>query len=298
MDFSWQFAAQKLVRELGWSLFSPPLAHFGERDDDPLWQPLMDAEASYLLRSLEKNPKPLALHLEKLGDRRLGARFEAFWQFFLENHSFYEVLASNLQISNDGQTSGALDFLIQDHYQHKVIHLEIAVKFYLHLPHPDAANPLDQWIGPNPDDSLGTKIRHMRNHQLGLSRADGTSRQLKARGLPTPDLRIAIIRGYLFTRQGRTAVETAPPLLPDYLRGTWAYPKEWKPEGATRWVIVDREAWLDPSPPTKNGVSSNNVKALIHNTPLNRPVMLAGLQESSSETVRCFLIPENWPNRS
>src|SRR5210317_1887173 len=101
MDFSWQNAGHGNVRELGWSLFSPPIAHFTLGDDLRPWQPILDEEALFLLKALDKDPSTLGSYLNSLNDLRLGARFEALWNFFLKNHSFYEVLAANRQI-NDG----------------------------------------------------------------------------------------------------------------------------------------------------------------------------------------------------
>ena len=87
-----------------------------------------------------------------------GARFGKFYerlvQVVLENCFGKNSVRSNVQL-----TQGEIDFLINS--GRELIHLEIAVKFYLQAPHLG----LD-FYGPNKQDSLGAKIKKMTEVQL------------------------------------------------------------------------------------------------------------------------------------
>lgn len=299
MDYSWQKASQALVRELGWSLFSPPIAHFGATANDPLWQPALDEEARHLLAALEANPAPLAKELSALPDRRLGARFEAMWRFFLENHSFYEVLAANLQIVDEGRTLGAIDFLIRDHYLDKVIHLELAVKFYLYSPGGASRGGLSDWIGPNPDDDLAKKISHLKARQLPLTNSAATTAVLKQRGLPLPDIRVALIRGYLFSPL-TTKIIPGPMVHPDHLQGRWCY--AWQLERLdsvrtkTTFQVLAKDGWLDPNPWVGQSFATGRQQVLELLANSGGPVLVAARKKHQEGAAsRYFVVPDDWP---
>lgn len=299
MDFSWQKASHALVRELGWSLFSPPIAHFGATASDPLWQPALDEEARHLLAVAEADSTPLAKHLDALNDRRLGARFEAFWQFFLSHHSFYQVLAANLQIVDNGQTLGAIDFLIHDHYLDKVVHLELAVKFYLYSPGGVSRGGLADWIGPNPDDDLAKKITHLKARQLPLTTSTITGAVLKQKGLPPPDIRVALIRGYLFSPL-TTRIIPGPMVDPDHLQGRWLH--AWQltrldsVRTRTTFDVLTKDSWLDPNPGVGQSFAMARRQVLDLLAHTGEPVLVAARKRNQEGAAsRYFVVPDGWP---
>ncbi len=299
MDFSWQKASHPLVRELGWSLFSPPIAHFGGTAKDARWQPVLDEEARHLLATLEANPAPMVKALAALPDRRLGARFEAMWRFFLEHHSFYQVLAANLQIIEAGRTLGAIDFLIRDLYSGQVIHLELAVKFYLYSPGGASRGGLADWIGPNPDDDLAKKITHLKARQLPLTTDATTMAVLKEKGLPLPDVRVGLIRGYLFSPL-TTKIIPGPMVEPDHLQGRWL--RAWQlarlnaVRTKTTFEVMAKDSWLDPNPSVGQSFARARQQVLDLLAHTGEPVLVAARKRNQEGAAsRYFIVPDGWP---
>ena len=96
---------------------------------------------------------------------RLGQLAEQFLFNQLEHLQDCEILLENIQIQKDKQTLGELDALIE--LDGKSIHLEIVYKFYLY----DeilGASEMEQWIGPNRNDSLIEKLTKLKDKQLPL----------------------------------------------------------------------------------------------------------------------------------
>ncbi len=283
---------------MGWSLFSPGMVTpLGDRS-----LPLVEQDATMdaLLSELDRRPAALRRELAARRDRRLGHRFETFWSFYLHRHSFYQVLAENLRIEGDGRTLGALDLLLRDTRRDKVVHLELAVKFYLFV----AGAPGDgaaRWLGTNPDDTLQHKIDHLLSHQLPLSSQPRTLQLLKSRGLPAPDEHCALIKGYLF-HPSDGAIATPPPINPEHLRGLWVHGDrreelvERFPD--SRWQILDKSRWLDPAPPGACSwpAMEGSLKASLDR---GEPVMVhhypASGQTDSRRPARCLVMPPGWP---
>jgi len=250
MDYCWQEARNSAVRQMGWSLFSPPILSESLETQHRSWSIPEDDEARWILKHIDDRPATLEAYLAAQSDKRLGAHFEALWRFFLDRHSFYRVLAANFQVNDGTRTLGSLDFLIEDSHRNLIVHLELAVKFYLYCPNLPGPS-LTQWIGPNPDDSLGAKFFHLIHHQLPLSTRVESQRALRAKGLPLPDCRIAIIKGYLFSPLTDCS-PTLQPVNPGHLRGSWLSIDGCAGLDAmlpgAQWDVLDKSQWLDPQP--------------------------------------------------
>lgn len=315
MTLDQDYFAHQLVRELEWSLFSPAITEFSLENpgakDEARWHIGDDEESRYLLDKLRSNPAPLEACVARLNDRRLGARFEALWQYFFDHHSFYRVLAANLQINADGRTLGALDFLVEDSRSHQVVHLELAVKFYLYFPFENDAKPedLSAWIGPNPDDNLQLKLDHLRQHQLPLSENPVVTAALRAQGLPLPHRRAAIVKGYLFSPwQQVSNVQismTATGIGPDYLRGWWLYEHQFDALAETigdgRVALLEKSQWLDPGPATNLSIDTAREKIANYFSMGKQgrvlPPMMLSVKSAKLEQVseRYFVMPSSWP---
>lgn len=76
----------------------------------------------------------------------------------------YELLAQNLQIIDQKQTIGELDFLLWDKKENCALHLELAFKFYLLLP--DNHPGLDRLVGLNGEDRLDLKLNKLNQRQF------------------------------------------------------------------------------------------------------------------------------------
>jgi hypothetical protein len=122
--------------------------------------------------------------------QRLGVYFEKLITFWFEQSPDHELLYHGLAIrqstapsdarespnspqkqnqitnvQNGNTTLGECDFLVFDKLNQRIQHWEVAVKFYLGVPHEQDI----VWLGPNLKDRLDKKIRHTLAHQLPLS---------------------------------------------------------------------------------------------------------------------------------
>jgi hypothetical protein len=98
---------------------------------------------------------------------RLGHLVEKIVSKLIALSTNYKVLYENIQIIEDKKTIGEIDFIIQNKNTKQLIHLELAYKFYLFDPN-ISSNPLNNWIGPNRNDSLKEKLEKLKTKQFPL----------------------------------------------------------------------------------------------------------------------------------
>ncbi len=77
------------------------------------------------------------------------------------------MLYENVQLIEDKRTIGEIDFIIEEKHTKQFIHLELAYKFYLYDPE-ISSDPINNWIGPNRNDSLKEKLEKVKNKQFPL----------------------------------------------------------------------------------------------------------------------------------
>ena len=100
-------------------------------------------------------------------DRRLGHLVEKVVSGGIKASPHFEMIAENIQLIEEKQTIGELDFLIRDKVTGEVIHLELAYKFYLYDPTISELE-IENWIGPNRNDSLIEKLNKLKEKQFPL----------------------------------------------------------------------------------------------------------------------------------
>ncbi len=233
--------SNRLVRDLAWVIASPPLV--SGNFNNTHWWSHSDCLAEFedclpALIALDKNPSPLIDHLDKLKTKRLGLRFESFIAYWISISPNYELIAQNIQIiealKKGSHTHGELDFIIKDLRTDKVIHLEVAVKFYL------GTAPFDdpfRWFGTNINDQLGKKVEHLKQHQTQLS--EPFSNYLEERG-HIIETKQWILKGRLFYPQGN---DTAPKgSTENHLRGRWVQSPTTIENGLL--YPLDKSEWL------------------------------------------------------
>ena len=108
---------------------------------------------------------------------RLGHLAERAVSGLIKASSNYEVVFENLQLVEDSRTIGEIDFILTHRISKKVIHVELAYKFYLYDPSLSSIE-LNNWIGPNRNDSLKEKLEKVRNRQFPLLFHEATRAQL------------------------------------------------------------------------------------------------------------------------
>ncbi len=247
MDFSHtalinQFK-HRCVRDLAWVIVSPPLVS-GFIDDVHWWNheeclsEFNDCVDG--LTKIDQQPKPLIDHLVNLKNKKLGSVFEGLISFWLAISPNYEKKLSNIQIIQDKHTYGELDFIIEELATGKIIHLEVAVKFYL------GSNPLTdayRWFGTTIIDQLGKKIDHLRTHQTQLS--NKYPDQIKQYFPHTIDEKHCIVKGRLFYPENQDLINPSPQnisLAKNHLRGRWSYIDEGLSSKSL--IKIDKSHWL------------------------------------------------------
>jgi hypothetical protein len=98
---------------------------------------------------------------------RLGHMVEKIVAEIIKSSNKYDLIYENIQIVDDKKTVGEIDFIIQQCSTKRLIHLELAYKFYLFDP-TISEQPINNWIGPNRNDSLIDKVEKLRSKQFPL----------------------------------------------------------------------------------------------------------------------------------
>jgi len=98
---------------------------------------------------------------------RLGHLAEYIVAESIKASSNYKMLYENVQIIQDKQTLGEIDFIIENTTTHQQTHVELAYKFYLYDPK-ISTKQINNWIGPNRNDSLIQKLNKLKQKQFLL----------------------------------------------------------------------------------------------------------------------------------
>ncbi len=104
---------------------------------------------------------------------RLGQLAEKIVSELIKASTNYKVLYENTQVIEAKKTIGEIDFIIEQINTKKLIHVELAYKFYLFDPSLSSM-PLNNWIGPNRNDSLKEKLEKLKRKQFPLLHHNAT----------------------------------------------------------------------------------------------------------------------------
>ncbi|SDL74377.1 hypothetical protein SAMN05192555_106249 [Franzmannia pantelleriensis] len=307
-----------LVRDLAWLIDAPDLLAMpwpGRPSREEL-----GLAGSALIDYLDAQHRaPQALE-QRIGDSvngRLGHYHERLWQHLLDTAPGTRLIAHNCRIERDKRTLGELDLIYQRRDDGRLVHLEVAIKFYLGLASgPGDADSQTRWIGPGCVDSLAVKREHLHYHQLPLLDRISDAATLTqllgsttlaedalARGI---DQRLAIPGALFYPLIAAPAVDAAALVAPreataDHLRGRWLHYRQWAEykrslDGDTRGAWLSKPHWM--APPHDDQLLP--LAALDHHiqrhfadyaSPL--PVML----QTPSGWQRLFIVGDDWPRR-
>ena len=98
---------------------------------------------------------------------RLGHLAEIVVFELIKSSTNFKVLYENIQLIEDKKTIGEIDFIIIEKNTKQLIHMELAYKFYLYDPEIPSES-INNWIGPNRNDSLKEKLEKLKNKQFPL----------------------------------------------------------------------------------------------------------------------------------
>jgi len=108
---------------------------------------------------------------------RLGHLAEKVVSELIKASTNYDVLYENIQQTENNKTIGEIDFILADKVAEQLIHMELAYKFYLYDPR-ISSDPINNWIGPNRNDSLKEKLDKIKSKQLPLLHHPGLQSML------------------------------------------------------------------------------------------------------------------------
>lgn len=305
-DSAWRPWRHALVRDLAWTLASPPLL----APDDPAtrwldadWGHRALAASHDWLAALDRDPTPLRQAMA-LRQGRLGSYFESLLDAWLAwpGNPLYRRLHHGLAVRQDKLTLGELDFLVEERATGEVQHWEVAVKFYLGIA--PGGSP-SSWVGPGQKDRLDLKLERLLRHQLPLADLPEARRLLADLALPSPRP-VALVRGRLFYPADACLADWRPAAAaPGHGKGWWmpaaAFLRRFSDAGL-RWMRLPREHWLAPVDitPGSDGVrigEPQSAAALVEAWQAsadNRAAAVVGLAEGR-EVTRGFITPDPWP---
>ncbi|MCW8884874.1 MAG: DUF1853 family protein [Motiliproteus sp.] len=285
----------RAVSDLAWVLLSPPLCLFAKQQFTP---PQPRSKLVSWLQHIDEEPESLFSYLDSVSnsDHRLGRHFENLLGYYLKQICHKGDLTRGLRVE-DTRTLGEFDFLYRPKTSTNHIHLEVAVKFYLGTAEQSLA---ENWIGPNPEDSLAAKLYKTFDSQLKLSQHSAAKAQLCSHQISV-DATQALLCGKLFYpwKQFLAGQFQHPSIVnPDHQKGWWAREDDcdWLAESNYSYQPLDKRHWLaELTSPEIHTVRVEEVLAHAQ----NRPLMVARVDKQNGawkEIDRGVITPRNWPN--
>lgn len=224
--------------------------------------------------------------LEQARHGKLGHYFEALVRALFDISPNYRIIASNCIIRGPSRTLGELDLLLEDRRQGSVLHLELALKFYLLLPPVAGINHDCRWIGSGLKDFMTLKSQRLLSHQLRLP--ERAIRENAWPGhLPRPDLSLGWVtgRGFIpYQPEHRLSPKgSAWPLIsPQALTRPWLTESDVLRLGLTgRWI--NKSQWLSTHP---------GPEEMRKHPP---PAQWLGRLPGEAQDGHWFIVPDDWP---
>lgn len=298
------------VRDLAWVISSASLI-MDEGDDrvSDAWCRFAFYDRIPWLRELDRHPEVLTAWLTARRGRLLGHYFEALIEYWLRHWRRMSIHAVRLQVREAERAVGEFDFLFSDRFRDIDYHWEAAVKFFLRFRHPDGRV---EWLGPNPRDTLQSKLDKVFTRQLLLSSHPAAVPLLSRLGIGPLSSR-AFIKGYLFypaASDWRRSDTLPADSSPRHLKGWWCYANEAEhlPDRSEdeRWCFLPRHQWLSAvrSREAMPGMSREVLLASVrrHFENSDKPLLLAGLWRDEfglwREWSRGFVVADHWPGNA
>lgn len=192
----------------------------------------------------------------------LGMQAEACYEAYLKQSNNFELLAANLQIHGEKETLGELDYIVRNLKTDKVVHIELACKFYLYDENAGIAEE-EKWIGPNRKDSLFDKLEKVKLKQFPLLNTSETIQKLKALGIPEPSSQELCLKAFLFLPKKMKA-ESFPKNIMDCIVGNYIKPEDFEQENPNAsYAIPSKKEWILPMETIETWHSFSEVKKEI-----------------------------------
>ena len=286
------------LQEIAWCVGSPPLMesshgvkHTGKHAADAA---RLDFEA-WMRNAVDEGFENDTFEHGR-DNQRLGYRFERCVATWFRHHPGWVVKVANYVVQLDKRTAGEIDLLLEENGE--VLHLELAVKFYLST---SGSAAWDTWMGVDPVDRLDTKLDKFKA-QVALSTQAEVAAHLSQFGWEVAR-QAAWMKGWFFEHFQRMASPVLPiNASPDCNVGWWCHEKDW-PEiwtAAGDWVAIAPHHWLRVRHNSTDIVDLTSAEALPVDMLKNRACMVAMVERKDGvckETVRGIVVHNLWPQR-
>lgn len=216
---------------------------------------------------------------------RFGKRMELYFEAWLKTKTHLEIVAMSTQIMDSGKTLGELDYLLLDHAREQIVHLELAVKFYLLNP----AHP-KQWIGPNRKDALPDKINKLSTRQFPLWHHSATRQSLKEIALPNwPLSQQLCFKAMLFTPiDGDYPI--SPDINPKAIAGKWLTPVQLRDYRECGFYVPPKYQWANAPETCPHWMPYDEANALIDELLQKHQSPMVWYRMPDGQTGRIFVV--------
>ncbi|PWK51970.1 DUF1853 family protein [Pleionea mediterranea] len=280
---------QQLLSNLLWCIGSPEIINnrHGFFSDEGVSKTFY----SRLKQTLEQQPdvalKLIKGYLSELKTKRLGERFEAYWNAAIELHPDYRLITSNFPLRDQGKTLGELDLVIQCLKTEQLFHIELTCKFYLQVP---GVSGLRQWVGPGQADRLDKKIHRLEQHQLQLPQTPIASSLLEKNNL---DIKrsYSVIKGRLYTSIAENKPDFDAQINDASVVGRWATRQQLEQQldyHNLHWCIAKKHQWFA----SFYADQTHSLEKLLSED-ISYPKQLVGFCDGK-ERVRVFWVEDDW----
>ena len=289
------------MNDLAWLIRSPSLFSPSEKVpcvSSPEYSQWFQSCSEWLLHP-EFDVNDLWSFVNTRRRHKLGLYAEDLMRYFLLKSPHFELLAHDLQIFENKESVGAVDFIVRTP-DGTVEHWEMAMKYFLQY------TPSAEWtafIGPDGNDTLQRKMGKMLDRQLQLCKRPSAIEQLSQKGIPVPTKHRILSLGRFFKAWNRdfVAPQSGDPNQPT---GTWIRQNQFTEYSKTqkkKWKIRQHPDWLAPFV-TKNPneiMDAMEIQAWLHQT-LKKKTDYAMLSEMEfrknrwQESHRWIVVAERW----
>jgi hypothetical protein len=234
-----------IERELRWLL-----------EAQPIWSSGVDSDCVPLMKICNGSVTEIADYLANEwawhgAPKRLGRRFESLLTALFEQSECAKLLGHGIVVKDQKQTIGELDYLLE--LPDRILHLEVAIKFYAGIGTADDRGKTHAWIGPSCQDRLDLKIHHLRTHQLVMSQTALGRQSIADEDLIQPDASLGLIFGYLiepWEDVGHFPIAinaTTPAYWTTYREAEAAMRHLSRPYSTDYgWTCIERDQWIAP----------------------------------------------------
>ncbi|WP_317046622.1 DUF1853 family protein [Aequorivita antarctica] len=194
-------------------------------------------------------------------DYILGMQAEACFEAYFKRSKNFGLLVANLQIHGVKETLGELDYIVENLKTKKIVHIELACKFYLY--DENAGDSEEQkWVGPNRKDSLFDKLEKVKLKQFPLLHTAETIQKLTELGIAKPSSQELCLKAFLFIPKKMDA-EIFPKPFQNCIIGHFIKPTDLKEDETALYAIPNKKEWLLPAKTLTNWHNFSEIKQLI-----------------------------------